>query len=389
MGVQDELAVTVSDGTHWDAKENRGGIKPYTEFWVNRFKGTGLTGFFNYHEFWHAVPITVEDNYRLDETYDCNPQLKEMIKAFNAEGMRFGFWFRPEFTKTSVVNALSDVIPTAETYYGYDGCHYPEVADLLHERGIPIFRENTNWVRRQVDGSWPVQTPYQWTPMSMASGWWDRIMWPALKMSKQLGFDWVLQDGGFGGMQGVDCALMLDGSIDHALPEQPFWWRMFRTMKLLDVKTFGECTVGWKGANVNLAFRNGNEHYLWMFHASCTYNGGETSKPERMHRLYQLYNGLHYVKEAEPIHRFAQKFYARNPAPDWIEFVNLRQGETVDINVQVGDSPVAGDGGTRVKEEDVNAGIIRPWTWDDVIWHYADGTSVVYPAYDRIDWEKE
>ena len=24
----------------------------------------------------------------------------------------------------------------------------------------------------------------------------------------------------------------------------------------------GECTQGWKGANVNLAFRNGDEHYL-------------------------------------------------------------------------------------------------------------------------------
>jgi hypothetical protein len=24
-----------------------------------------------------------------------------------------------------------------------------------------------------------------------------------------------------------------------------------------------------------------------------------------------------------------------------------------------------------------------------MVWHYNDGTSVVYPAYDKIDWTKE
>jgi len=32
---------------------------------------------------------------------------------------------------------------------------------------------------------------------------------------------------------------------------------------------------------------------------------------------------------------------------------------------------------------------IRPWTWTDVIWHYSDGSSAVYPAYEKIDWSKE
>lgn len=388
MGVQDEIAVTVSDGTHWDAK-NKGGIRPYTQFYLDKFKGTGLTGFFNYHEFWHAVPVTVEDAYRLDESHDCNPELKWMCDQFREAGIRFGFWFRPEFTKTAVLTALSEKIPTASTYYGYDGCHYPEVAQLLAERGIPLFRENPQWVRRQADGAWPTGTPYQWVPMSLATGWWDRIMWPTLVMSKKLGFDWVLMDGGFGGLQGVDYAPMLNGETDAAVAAQPYWWRLFRSMHHLDVRNFGECTLGWKGGNVSLAFREGDEHFLWMFHAGCTYNGGTTSTPERLHRLYQLYNGLHFVQEAAPVHRFAAKFYAAHRAPDWVELKDLRQGEPVALAAKAGDSPVAGSGGTRVDEKDLAAGTVRPWLWGDVVWHYADGSSVTYPAYDRVDWAKE
>ena len=225
--------------------------------------------------------------------------------------------------------------------------------------------------------------------MSMAGDWWDRIMWPTLKMSKQLGFHWVLMDGGFGGMQGVDYAPMLDGKTDSALPFQPFWWRMFRTMHHLDVRTFGECTVGWKGAFVNLAFKPLDNHNLWMIHASCAYNSRDTSKPDRIHKLYQLYNGCHYDKDAVPIHRYARKFYEEHKAPDWVEFRNLRLGDPVQLDLQVGESPVAGGGPTRVRQEDVSAGASRPWTWDDMVWHYNDGTSVVYPAYDKIDWTKE
>ncbi len=388
MGVQDELAVTVSDGTHWEAKD-KGGIRPYTEFYLKKFKDSGLTGFFNYHEFWHAVPMTVDDAYRLDATHDCNPELKWMCDQFKAAGIRFGFWFRPEFTKTAVPTALSDTIPTAATYYGYANCHYPEVAKLLTERGIPLFRENPQWVRKQADGAWPANTPYQWTPMSLAGGWWSRIMWPTLVMSKKLGFDWVLMDGGFGGLQGVDYAPMLNGESAAAVPVQPYWWRMFRSMHALDVRCFGECTQGWMGANVTLAFRDGDERFLWMYHAGCTYNGGETSKPENLHRLYQLYNGLHFVAEAKPVHRFAAKFYAQHRVPDWIELRDLRQGDAVHLETKPGDSPVAGAGGTRVDAKDVAAGTIRPWIWGDTVWHYRDGSTVVYPAYGSVDWTKE
>jgi hypothetical protein len=34
-----------------------------------------------------AVPITVEDGYRLDESYDCDPQLKAMCRILHDAGM--------------------------------------------------------------------------------------------------------------------------------------------------------------------------------------------------------------------------------------------------------------------------------------------------------------
>jgi len=43
----------------------------------------------------------------------------------------------------------------------------------------------------------------------------------------------------------------------------------------------------------------------------------------------------------------------------------------------------------RVNTEDIDSAAFRPWTWGDIVWHYDDGTSVVYPAYDKIDWTKE
>ena len=84
--------------------------------------------------------------------------------------------------------------------------------------------------------------------MSLATDWWERVMWPTLVMSRKLGFDFVMQDGGFGGMNGVDYAPRLMGKSDSATPFQPYWWRMYRSMKAIDVHVFGECTRGGSGA---------------------------------------------------------------------------------------------------------------------------------------------
>lgn len=387
MGVQDTLAATNVTGTHWGAKGD-GGPAPHADKWVKALKDSPCDGFFNYHEFWHAVPITVDDAYRFDETHDCNPQMKAMCDRLRAAGLNPGFWFRPEFVKTAVPTALSDRIPTARAYYGYDCCRYPDVPALLAERGIPLFRQNIQWVRRQRDGAWPVGTPYQWTPMSLATGWWDRLMWPTLAMSRKLGFGWLLMDGGFGGLSGVDYAPMLNGEADGAVPCQPYWWRMFRSMHHIGLKNFGECTLGWKAGFTNL-IGEGDEHFLWMFSFSSIW-GRPPKAAEQVHKVYQLYNGLPmpnpWEKEAAdiaPVRRFARDFYRQHRPPDWIELRDLRQTEPVALKAKPKDSPVAG-GATRVDDRDLPAETVRPWTWSDAVWHYADGTSVVYPALERI-----
>ena len=31
---------------------------------------------------------------------------------------------------------------------------------------------------------------------------------------------------------------------------------------------------------------------------------------------------------------------------------------------------------------------VRPWTWSDAVWHYDNGANAVYPAYEKIDWQR-
>jgi len=390
MGLQDTLAALAVTGTLGEVQRD-GGPVSHAEKWVAKLKVSGIDGYHIFHDFWHAVPVTVDDAYRLDETHDCNPSLKAMCDKFHAAGIKVGFWYRPEFVKTSILNALSATIPTAETYYGYKECDYPDVVSLLKQRGIPLFRENPSWVRVQRDGSWPVNTPYQWVPMNLASGWWDRVMWPTLWMSKKLGFDWVLFDGGFAGASGVYYPALGEGKTGRAVACQPYWWRMWRSLHRLGLQQFGECTAGWKGGFVNLT-GPGDEYYIWMYQASAIWGNEELAGPAQLHKLYQLYNGSGGGRiqkpEAGAVCRYAQRFYKTHKAPDWIEFTGLKQGEPREVTYKVAESPVAGSA-TRISEAGAIKETVRPWDWGDVVWHYDDGTQAVYPAYEKIEWSKE
>jgi len=367
MGVQDRVGAVAMDAPHSQI-QREGGPIAFAETYAKKLAGTGIDVVAMYHDIWHAVPITVDDAYRFDETHDSNPSLKAMCDRLKAAGLHPGFWFRPEFTKTSLPNALSERIPTAETYYGYDMAKYPDVVALLKARGIPLFRQNTHWVRKRRDGSWPYDTPYQWVPMSLATEWWDRIAWPALWMSAKLGFESVLVDGGFGGFQGVDYTPIQNGKADGAVACQPYWWRMWRSMNFAGIRMFGECTVGWKGGSV-VAGGEGDEHYQWMFTLGW-YIGSQRAlqTPELAHRTFQLYNSNRGDAGSAAVRRFARKFYESHPAPEWIELKDLRQLDPVDL---------------------AEAGRIRPWTWTDVVWHFEDGSRAVYPAYEKIDWQAE
>ncbi len=53
-----------------------------------------------------------------------------------------------------------------------------------------------------------------------------------------------------------------------------------------------------------------------------------------------------------------------------------------DQNFQLEDS-------SHTRVQDDLAAVSQPWTWTDVIWHYPDGSSATYPAYDKIDWNAQ
>ena len=391
MGVQDDLAAACDAGSLGQVK-NDGGPVAHAGKRAPVYAAAGADAVHTFHDFWHAVPETVDDAYRLDEAHDCNPAIGGFCDVFHKAGFRVGFWFRPEVAKTSLLSALSHTMPTAEMYYGFQNCAYPNAVALLKERGMPVVRDHPDWIRCQIDGGPPVGTAYQWIPMSMAGEWWDRIMWPTLVMSRRLGFDWVLMDGGFGGLQGVDYAPMRLGRAASAVPCQPYWWRMFRSMKALGIRNFGECTLGWKGGTVSL-FGPGDEHYLWMYQAGAIWSGNDVlTDPVRAHKLFQLYNGTggdQLPKPAiTPVCRYAAKFFRSHRSPDWVELKDLRAGDPVTVTVDVAESPVAG-GATRVSADAKYTFTVRPWTWTDAVWHYDDGSQAVYPAYEKIDWAKE
>ena len=345
-----------------------------------------------YFSFWNTEPLAVDRQYLLDEKYGINPAIKAMCDRFHAADMRIGYWLRPELERFSIVGLMSDTIPTAESYYGYAGGRMPSIVKILQERGIPVLRQHPEWIRRQADGSWPVDTPYQWVPMSFDSGWWDKVMWPSLQMSSKLGFDFIELDGGFGGLQGVDYSPMLAGKAEMAVPLQPYVWRMFRTFHLLDLRLVGECTVGWRGASLDIV-GEGDELRNWMF-TGGTFSVGWVKpehpivdNPAMLHRLFQLYNNLRQDMGDHAVRRYAKKFFAAHRPPDWIELKDLRQLDPVTATVTTADSPVGGKPG-KVDKEHPATFTAAPWTWSDAVWHYEDGTEVVYPAYEKVEWGK-
>ena len=300
-----------------------------------------------------------------------------------------GLWLRPELTKTSISAALSERIPTAEAYYGYSNAHYPEVVPTCCTSGIPLFRENPQSARRQKDGSFPRDTPYQWIPMSLAGPWWDRIIWPTLEMTARLGFDRALVDGGFAGMQGVDYTPMHVGKANGAVAVQPYWWRWWRTLHHVGIRTYGECTTGFKGGNVSVG-GSGDDFYAWMFQMGMYLGGGRQhslQQPREVHRLYQLYNSIPAKAGNAAVRSYARQFYETHRAPDWIELKDLRQLDMVESTVEAGESPVAGDVAHSTSDETLKVRV-RPWTWSDAVWHYDDAQFAVYPAYEKIDWQR-
>ena len=324
MGVQDRIAVVSDLWESYGGVKDSGGPHAYAKHYLEQVGNLGVDTVNVPFDLWVSVPIAADDDWRTDPAYRDNADISAMCRMFKDAGFKVGYWLRPEFLTTSIGSALSETIPSLPgDFFGLVLCTYPSSIEKLNQRGIPEFRENPDWARRQLDGSWPVKTPYEWVPMSLASGWHDRIMWPALKTTAEMGFSCVMIDGGFGGMQGVDYSPMLAGRADAALPMQPFWWRFWRTMEHVGIRASGECTTGWCGGNVAVG-GPGDEHYAWMFQAG--WYREKPATPRFLHQLYQLYNGTEFRPGDEllPVRRFAIEFNRKHPdPPDWVELVGL------------------------------------------------------------------
>ncbi len=401
MGVQSAL---VAPARTQDPLQRTNVIPPAetVSTFIRELKDTGVTGVGLFLNFWQAGPFIVDPLYLTDPNYDVNPFIRKLAADMHQAGLHPGFFFRPELAMTSMPSALSTKIIDGRYDWFFWVSKHPDLVKLLEARGMPLIRNNTQWVRRNRDGSWPQRTQYQWVVMSMAGGWWDQVIWPSLWMSAKLGFEWMEMDGTFGGMQGVDYAPMLDGKAKGAVAFQPYWWRMFRSMHQIDLRAQGECTLGWRGGDVS-TIGPADEYFIWLFNQSSidsrTYGNGPLTTARNAHQLYQLYNITRHTIEqvrkpapgspqagADAVRRFAAKFYAKHGPPDWIEFRDLTAGETRVLDVRAGSSPVAGSGARvtgPVRES------VTPWSWSDVVWHYNDGSSAVYPAFEKVDWSRE
>ena len=308
----------------------------------------GVELFVFYHPLWMSASYAMDEDYLTNPKLPINKVISGITAAFAAKGVKVAYWVRPEFVKSPRANILSDGFYTP--YYGYKNQVVPPLLPLLEKRGLPMIRSHVEWMRKGRDGSYPDVANYNWTPMSMAGGWLDQVMWNTFKMSAQLGCRTIFFDGSFGGMCGVDY------TSGHAVPMQPYWWRLFRLVKEAGLDVYGECGVSWGGAyDFGPVGKEAIEMPWWFANASIN--------PPRMpatpgtlsprHRLHQVYCAVDMPSSTDADEHYkATKFFVNfvraNGPPDRVILKNLRN-----------------EGGK--------------WEYDGVDWEYADGRRVEYP----------
>jgi hypothetical protein len=343
---------------------------------------------------WFSSPYTVSVEYRLDENHGINPQIARYAAKLRERGIRSSYWMRPEFVKTSPQNAFSKE-GFVTRYWGYDQQKFPPATQRNATLGVPEIREHPDWVRCGRNGEFPQGAPYNWVPMSLASGWWDEMMWPMLRMSSKLGMQAIFVDGGFGALGGVDYRPMVNKTRDAAVPNQPYWWRFWQQAHLLGLPVYGECMVGWGGGNDFGVADITDLQFPWIYTLSSinsnTTPGYRRIAPKYRHALYQIYGTVdvsgHIASEMEPESQkklivFHRQFLAKHGEPDGLRFVNLRKGSPLTLLLKTGSVLVAGEAENVPSAE--KAERIVPWLYDGVVWQYAGGREVRCPAYDEI-----
>lgn len=304
------------------------------------------------HEMWTSSPYLVSDDIRLNPHHPINRAIADMIANTNKQGVRWGYWVRPEFIKQALPNVLSTSFSTQ--YYGYVRQLFPPGAPIVEKRGLELVREHPEWLRLGKNGSHPEDVPYNWTPVSLTRpGWYEELVYKDLVMMKKLGFSSVYQDGGFANLSGVDY------STGRARANMPYFWRFYEDIAQLGMDVSGESLLGWGNSTLAQPSRD-NMKELWAF-THTVYRGNiQSSFPwytaEMRYRSHQLYIGSYMNLNSTPDHaavaRFAQKFIKQNGQPDRVFLEGLRWEESRDN-----------------------------WVWDKVWWEYKDGRRVQYPNY--------
>ena len=140
---------------------------------------------------------------------------------------------------------------------------------------------------------------------------------------------------------GVDYRPLVEKHRDTAVPNQPYWWRFWRQAEALGLAVYGECMLGWGGANDFGVADLTDLQFPWIYTLSsinsATTPGYRPIAPKHRHALYQVHGTIdvsgHLASELEPENQkklieFHRRFLAKHGGPDGLRFVNLRTGRS-------------------------------------------------------------
>ena len=335
---------------------------PYKRYNADDAINSGMDMIGHAHHFWFSAPYAVEPEILRNSNHPVNREIKDYVRSFTDKGITVSFWVRPEFVKTSPANAFSEGFKTS--YYGYNGQVVPPIMDKLAREGLPVIRSHPEWIRYGKDGRLAAEvdrTAYSWIPVKLSSGWYDEILRPTIERMADLGFSAVFQDGGAGGMVGVEYDA--DGS---ARATMPYYWRWFQDVSRVGMEINGELPLAW-GSSVIPTPTEEDAFNPWaVSHQIMRGNldgNANMFSPRYRHIIHSMYAGAYMRVNSGEQHakvaRFCQAFVKEHGHPDRVKLVGLRW----DFLDPSGNSAARG------------------WVWDKVMWEYDSGKSVEYPKY--------
>jgi len=345
--------------TPLDLPDNLDELKDYAQFKAKEAERLHMDLVGGAVGLYFTTPYAVDPQILLDINHPVNQAIKAYVEEFTKRGIRVSYWMRPDFIKTGTANVLSDKF--IERYMMYVMMKFPAIREKLEQEGLALIREHPDWLKRGRDGNLPnfeIDYCELWTPVSYASGYYDEVLIPTIKMMRQLGFTTIFEDGLFSVMSGIDYR---DGK---ALPNMPYLWRWLQDAGRMGLDFNGECLLGFGNNTVPTPAEVDAANMWALIHSN--FRGdleAEWVGPRLRYIAYSLYIGAYMTMESTAeqaaVSKFAQDFLQKNGHPDRVYLENLRW----DFLDESGRSAVRG------------------WIWDKVYWEYKDGHRVYYPTY--------